>query len=134
MSVSGVTGTNSSSNTGTSTTTSSSSVLGQDAFLKLLITQLQNQDPLSPMDNTDFIAQMAQFSALEQMSQVREEIEGMRQEVTAINLLGKTVKVKLEDDTELEGTVEAVKNLGSTPTLTVSGKEVELSDITEVVG
>jgi hypothetical protein len=41
--------------------------LGKDAFLKLLITQLQHQDPLEPMDDQDFIAQIAQFSSLEQM-------------------------------------------------------------------
>ncbi len=44
--------------------------LGQDEFLKLLVTQLKHQDPLSPMKDKDFIAQMAQFSALEQMTKV----------------------------------------------------------------
>ena len=47
-----------------------SSVLGKDAFLELLVTQLQNQDPLNPMDDKEFIAQLAQFSSLEQMSNV----------------------------------------------------------------
>ncbi|MCC2643396.1 MAG: flgD [Nitrospira sp.] len=44
--------------------------LGQDEFLKLLMTQLQHQDPMKPMENQDFIAQTAQFSQLEQMSKL----------------------------------------------------------------
>ena len=132
MAVSSVASSSSTASTTTSTETDSN-VLDQDAFLKLLITQLQNQDPFSPMDNTEMVSQLAQYSALEQMTQVREEIEVMRQDVTAINLLGKTVKVQVDDDTVLEGTVESVKNLGSSPTLSVSGEEVGLNDIIEVL-
>ena len=48
--------------------------LGKDAFLQILITQLQNQDPTSPMDDKEFIAQMAQFSSLEQMQNMTKAI------------------------------------------------------------
>ncbi len=50
-----------------STTTKNSSELNKDTFIQLLVTQMQNQDPLNPMEDREFIAQMAQFSSLEQM-------------------------------------------------------------------
>ena len=51
--------------------------LGSDAFLKLLITQLQNQDPTSPQSNTEFIAQLAQFSSLEQLTGINKSVSEM---------------------------------------------------------
>lgn len=54
----------------TNKTTSSSSVMGKDDFLKLLVMQLQNQDPLNPMDGTEFASQLAQFSSVEQLSNI----------------------------------------------------------------
>ena len=53
----------------------SSSTVEKDEFLRLLITQLQNQDPLEPMDNAEFVSQMTQFSALEQLISIREAVE-----------------------------------------------------------
>lgn len=52
-------------------------ILGKDDFLKLLISQLQNQNPLDPVDDKEFIAQMAQFSSLEQINNMNETIESM---------------------------------------------------------
>src|ERR1700741_3407172 len=51
--------------------------LGKDAFLQLLITQLQHQDPTNPMDDREFISQMAQFSSLEQMQNMTKAIESL---------------------------------------------------------
>ena len=73
----------------------SATALGQDDFLKILMTQLTYQDPLKPLDNQQFIAQMAQFSALEQSRQLNDKIDSLlsAQAVTqAFGLLGKTVE------------------------------------------
>ena len=71
--------------------------MGKDEFLKLLIAQLKNQDPLSPMDNTEFTAQMAQFSSLEQLFQVNDNLENLAalnasvNNTQALTLIGKEV-------------------------------------------
>ena len=68
------------SSSSTDSSTSSSSTLGSTApseqmFLQLLVAQLQNQDPLNPPDSTQFVSQLAQFSSLEQMMQIRSDTD-----------------------------------------------------------
>ena len=58
----------STSSTSTTSNTSTTATLGQDDFMKMLIAQLQNQDPMNPMDSKDFTAQLAQFSSLQQLT------------------------------------------------------------------
>ncbi|MDY0408164.1 flagellar hook assembly protein FlgD [Paracerasibacillus soli] len=78
-----------------------SSELGKDEFLKILMTQLQNQDPLNPMQDTDFIAQMAQFSSLEQMMNMATSIDTLvhNQLVSPVvqysHMIGKHVLISL---------------------------------------
>ena len=82
----------------TISTTNNNSSLGKDAFLQILITQLQNQDPTSPMDDREFIAQMAQFSSLEQMQNMTKAMENLlvsqqeTQLMSYTSFIGKEVK------------------------------------------
>ena len=99
-----------------------SSELGKDDFLKLLITQLSNQDPTSPMEDTQFISQMAQFSSLEQMTNMSSSFEKMASFINsseAASTLGKTVEVDL-GDTSTKGIVEGATR-GANPQILVNG-------------
>ncbi len=64
---------------------SGAAALGKDDFLKLLLAQLRNQDPLNPADNTEFVAQLAQFSSLEQMTQMNTSLESMLDSNTSVS-------------------------------------------------
>ena len=67
--------------------------LGKDQFLKLLLTQLKYQDPMNPVEDKEFIGQMAQFSSLEQMQSMNSGFSTIR----ATNYLGKQVKASFVD-------------------------------------
>ncbi|MBI4976473.1 MAG: flagellar hook assembly protein FlgD [Spirochaetes bacterium] len=85
--------------------------MGRDEFLKLLTVQMSHQDPLSPMDNKEFIAQMAQFSSLEQMTHMNKSLEQMNNADTrsaSFNMLGRTVDFVTERGTAMSGSVETV--------------------------
>jgi flagellar basal-body rod modification protein FlgD len=92
-----------------------SSTLGKDDFLKILMTQLQNQDPLNPMQDKDFVAQMATFSSLEQMTNMNDTLqkfvdsEQQNQLINYNQFVGKDVtwhKLTTADDTNATQTVE----------------------------
>lgn len=122
--VSGVTATQQSTKT---TTKSASDELGKDAFLKLLVAQLSNQDPLSPMNDTEFISQMAQFSALEQMTNLNSSMSSIQ----AASMIGKVI-TWAENGEEVGGMVSAVRIVNGSPTLIVGEKSVKLSDVMSV--
>ena len=82
MTISGVTSVDASAGTAAAAASSSSTPtdgLGRDAFLQLLVTQLTHQDPLQPQDDTAFLAQLAQFSSLEQLTQISASLEAIGQ-------------------------------------------------------
>ncbi|MBU8912627.1 MAG: flagellar hook assembly protein FlgD [Spirochaetales bacterium] len=107
--------------------------LGKDEFLKLLITQLTHQDPTEPMDDREFIAQMAQFSTLEQMTNLSSEFErlgGLLQSGQAVSLLGKTVDIVLGAAT-ITGQVDEVTN-GEYPQVLVNGFYYDYGDVQRI--
>lgn len=104
-------------------------MLGKDAFLQLLVTQLRYQDPLSPMDNKDFIAQMAQFTALEQS----QNMSGQIQRLNALSMLGLKVTVEPKDGGDVvTGVVEKVVSVKGVSKLSIEGKQYSVDDVTAV--
>jgi flagellar basal-body rod modification protein FlgD len=72
------------------TNTLENSGLGENAFLKLLVTQMQNQDPLNPQDNSAFLAQLAQFSSLEQLQGIKSDTDTLIQTIGTVSGSGST--------------------------------------------
>lgn len=110
-------------------------VLGQDDFLKLVVAQLANQDPLKPQTDTEFIAQMTQFTALEQAKTMQADIAQMRaqQEVLqGMSLMNRPVAVRTTDGATRIGVVEKLELQGDTLKLIVGGKAYDLKDVVEV--
>ena len=98
--------------------------LGKDDFLKLLVAQLQHQDPMNPTDNTEFMAQMTSYSTLEQVTNMAKSNAEMASTLTmgqSLALLGKTVTYVGEDGTTRSGVVEKVVTEGGVAKLTVGG-------------
>ena len=108
--------------------------LDKDVFMELMITQLQYQDPLNPMDNQEMLAQMAQFTALEQMKNVAD----VTQKQYAQQMIGDFVEYSYKDPETnqvqyLVGKVDYIKNQGSTVLLGVGGHEIAMDDIIKVL-
>ena len=126
------------------------SSLDKDAFLSLLVTQLEYQDPLSPQDNSEYVAQLAQFSSLEQMTNMVDKLSDVYTLVENIDtsvlvgqlsgMIGKEVQWKTSDGT-FEGTVTGVSISDGAPSIvakitgadgSVSTYKVAVSDLTRV--
>ena len=107
--------------------------LNKDDFLKILITQLSYQDPTAPMEDKEFISQMAQFSSLEQMTNMSngfKELSGMLGQGNALGLLGKWVEV-LDGDKMVSGKVEEVSGRDF-PQILIDGKYYDYSQVEKV--
>lgn len=113
--------------------TRGSSELGKEEFLQLLVTQLQNQDPLNPQSDQEFVAQLAQFSALEQMTNMNTTLNN----TSAYGLVGKEVIVSTKDSTgkvnEVRGTVDYVQIQNGDAKLSINGELYSMDDLVQIM-
>lgn len=117
------------------TTRTPQKTLGQEDFLKLLVAQMTSQDPLNPKADLDSIAQMAQFSALEQTKTLQSELAALRSDqrlLQANALLGRTVALQADAETIVAGIVDAVRIEAGTPQIVVNGQSYDLSQLVSV--
>lgn len=117
--------------------------LGEDAFMQLLVTQLKHQDPLNPAKNEEMIAQLAQFSSLEQLNELNDNILGlavlqqsnalMDQLTSSSALIGQSVEyLDPQTGSEIWGNVTSVKIVDGLAVLSIDGKDVPLGNVLEV--
>lgn len=120
--------------------TNQTSNLGLQDFMKILLTQLTYQDPMKPMDNKDFMAQIAQFTTLEQTQQLNEKTATLitnQAALQSVGLIGRTVDFT-SGSNSLTGSVVALSLSGSSPQLTIQTttgttvNNVSLSSLTAV--
>lgn len=118
--------------------------LGIEQFLKILTSQLNNQDPLKPLDNQEFLSQIAQFSTLQQSQQLNEKIDRLlstQSSVQSVGLLGKTISFNENDESntaksgvvsELNITRDGVTTLSVTVANQSAPSSVTLSQIVKI--
>ena len=132
-SIAGTTTTSTSSSS--AITTAANDTLGKDAFLKLLIAELSNQDPLNPMEDREFVSQMATFSSLEQMQNMNSTLETMAEanKFSAVQYIGKAVAFTKGEDAEATQVAAIVNHVWFDPNgkvvLDTTEGEVNLEDV-----
>jgi flagellar basal-body rod modification protein FlgD len=114
--------------TSTDSATNNSQTLNQKDFLQLLVSQMENQDPMNPQSDTEMASQMAQFTALTQASASSASLAMMQ----ANSLIGSTVTLQVDSQTTATGAVQGVVLQNGTPEILVNGTTYTLGQVTSV--
>jgi flagellar basal-body rod modification protein FlgD len=129
------TGSTGSASSSSSATPAPTQTLGVNDFMKLLATQFEEQDPMKPMDDTAFIAQTAQFTALQQTTTLTQQVTQLAASqdlATANGYIGRQLTVTGANGQAATGTVSSVDTSGSAPQLNINGVLYPLSAVTQV--
>lgn len=126
--VSGVSGMSAGQGASSTTQLKRPDQLGKMDFLQILVTQLRYQDPLNPMDDKEFIAQLAQFSTLEQMT----EQTKWSQMSYALGLVGQKVLYRTEEGNVEAGVVKSMRMQDGQPLLSFGDREIRLEQVLEI--
>jgi flagellar basal-body rod modification protein FlgD len=119
----------------TATTSTAGKEFDKDTFLKLLVAQLSNQDPSSPMDTSDMMAQTTQLSMMESLSELQassREQFALQMRMSAADLVGQQVTWKDAEGTTQSGVVTSVDYSGSVPLLKVGTTDLPLDSVASV--
>lgn len=125
---------NYSSTSSSTTKETGNSTLGKDQFLKILITQLQNQDPMEPMEDKEFISQMAQFTSVEQLMNISTQLTALNQSLGSVSgLIGKDI-TWTDTTTQLPktGNVGSIVVSSGIQYAVVGNERIALTDITQI--
>ncbi len=117
-------------------TDATTSQVDKDMFLKLMVAQLKNQDPMNPTDSSQFLAQTAQFTSLEKLTSVADQTsQSLSAQLAfgASGLVGRTVSYTDADGAPKTGAVSSVRFTAAGPVLGIGGSDVDLAAVTSVV-
>ena len=133
MAISGVGSTSGSANTAAAIAAASNQFVSEQTFLQLLVTQLQNQDPLNPQDASQFVAELSSFSSVEQLTALSTSMASVL-DSSVTNLIGKTVTVADSSNANgyVQGTVSAVVYYANGPAVDVNGTAYPVTDVQNV--
>jgi flagellar basal-body rod modification protein FlgD len=112
----------------TDSVSNSTQALNQRDFLQLLVSQMENQDPMNPQSNTDMAAQLAQFTSLTQSTAMSASLAMIQ----ASSLIGSTVTIQVDPKTTATGAVQGVMLQNGTPEILVNGTAYTMSQVTSV--
>jgi flagellar basal-body rod modification protein FlgD len=122
--------------TSSSSTQNSDNQFGEDTFLKLLVAQLQYQNPLSPQDGTQFLTQTAQFTMVEKLNSIDTEVKSSmaaNQTIAASAMIGKQVQYKDPNDVDATGVVSSVKLTADGPLLHIGNDDIAYAAIEQIM-
>ncbi|UWX97546.1 flagellar hook capping protein [Arthrobacter zhaoxinii] len=118
------------------TTRAPKQTMDSEVFMHLLVTQLRNQDPSSPMDTNEMISQTTELASMEQltsMAKMDEENFSLQMRIAAAALIGQTVTYTDGDGVAVTGTAKSVSYASGVPTVNINGEDVLLDQISGVV-